>query len=166
MIDQGPNYEFLEHFGVKGMKWGVRKTDVPGVSRKVSRDAAKDAREFARAKMFYGESAGTRRKLIRATVDSKSKNPEYKKAFDHHLDNQDMSKHAGKARGERRRRDAKNTTAKTARGISHMIRGNTRYASALAAGLFAIGTVVHKSGIDKAIFNAAKTTMSTVRNSV
>lgn len=36
----------LYHHGVKGMKWGVRKQ---------RRQAKKDAKEYARAKMFYGE---------------------------------------------------------------------------------------------------------------
>ena len=35
----------LEHYGVKGMKWGVR------------RDAKRDANKFAKAKMYYGEGA-------------------------------------------------------------------------------------------------------------
>jgi hypothetical protein len=65
--------EELAHFGVKGMHWGQRNSEIPGVSRSTSRDAAKDAKEFARAKAFYGEGAGTRRKLIRGTVEGKSK---------------------------------------------------------------------------------------------
>lgn len=149
--------DVIEHFGTKGMKWGVRKSDIPGVSRGTSRDAAKDAKEFARAKMFYGEGAGNRRKLIKGTVEGKSKkDPGYKKAFDHHLNNQDMSKHSLKARSERKRKNVQNTTAKTARGVSHMVRGNTRYASALAAGVFGAGVALHKSGVDKVILNAGK----------
>ena len=38
--------EFLAHYGVKGMKWGVRRA------------ARKDANEFAAAKMYYGKGAG------------------------------------------------------------------------------------------------------------
>src|SRR3569833_2872175 len=98
----------LEHYGVKGMKWGVRHDGPPGVSGKTNRLAKKDAKEFARAKQFYGEGAGNRRKLIRATVEGRSKkDPSYKKAFDHHLSKQDTSKHASAARNERKRKDVK-----------------------------------------------------------
>ena len=107
--------DFLAHFGVKGMKWGQRKSAVPGVSAKTNRVAKKDAKEFARAKMFYGEGAGTRRKLIKATVESRSKkDPSYKKAFDVHLKGQDMGAQASKARSERKRKDvAKKTKQRT-----------------------------------------------------
>ena len=44
----------LMHYGVKGMKWGVR------------RRARHDAKEFTQAKMYYGDGAGNRRKLIKA----------------------------------------------------------------------------------------------------
>lgn len=158
--------EELAHWGIKGMRWGVRKDDAPGVSRSTNKDARKDAHEFARAKAFYGEGAGTRRKLIKQTVEGKSKrSAEYKTAFDHHLSRQDSSKHVDKARGERKRQDVKNSTAKTARGISHMIRGNTQYASAAAAGLFAAGVAVHKAGIDKIVVKSAKKSYKSVRNS-
>jgi hypothetical protein len=157
----------LAHFGVKGMKWGQRKSDVVGVSARTSREAKKDAAEFARAKVFYGDGAGTRRKLIKATVEGKSKkDPSYKKAFDHHLNSQDMSKHASKARGERKRKDARASTAKTARGISHMFRGNTRYASAVAAGLFTVGAAAHKAGVDKMVLKASKTAYKTVKSNL
>ena len=117
-----PSLEELVHFGVKGMHWGVRKSSTPGVSRSVDRDARKDAQEFARAKVFFGEGAGTRRKLIKAMVESKSKNNfNYKKAFDKHLADQDLSKHVDKAKGERRRKDVKKGVGKTVRGTRHVL---------------------------------------------
>lgn len=161
-----PSLDELAHFGIKGMHWGVRKDDHPGVSRSTNKEAAKDAKEFTRAKVFYGEGAGTRRKLIKATVEGKSKrDPNYKKAFDHHLSRQDLSKHVDKARGERKRKDVTNTTVKTARGISHAIRGNMRYASALAAGLFIVGVSLHNSGIDKFVLHHGKTAYRNIRGS-
>ena len=51
----------LYHSGIKGMKWGVR------------RKAKKDAKEYTKAKSFYGEGAGTRRKLIKQKVEYNSK---------------------------------------------------------------------------------------------
>jgi hypothetical protein len=146
----------LVHYGVKGMKWGIRKSRPNGVSRSINRDAAKDAKEFARAKMFYGEGAGTRRKLIKAKVEGKSKNPAYKKAFDAHLSNQDMSKHADKAKGERKRKNVANSTRKGIRGTSHILRGNSQYASAATAIVVGGALWAHKAGIDKTIADAGK----------
>jgi hypothetical protein len=136
------------------------------VSRKTNKEARKDAEEFARAKMFYGEGAGTRRKLIKGTVEGKSrKDPTYKKAFDYHLNKQDMSKHASKARGERKRKNVTNSTRKTARGVGHILRGNSQYASLAAAMLVGGAMYAKKAGIDKVVVKAAKTAYSTVKNS-
>lgn len=158
--------EALAHFGVKGMRWGHRKDEVPGVSRSVSKDAAKDAQEFARAKMFYGEGAGTRRKLIKAQVEAKArKSPEYKKAFEHHLANQDLGKHADKAKSERRRKDTSKATTKTVKSAHRQMTGgmgNVTLAGALLAG----GLVTaHKAGVDKAVADAAKTKYRDSKNS-
>lgn len=116
--------EFLEHFGVKGMQWGVRKDrQSRGVSGKVDREAAKDAKESARAKMYYGQGAGTRRKLINKSVEAKkARDPNYAKAFDHHLAKQDLSTHATKAKSERKRTDRKDTVKK---GLGQIARSRT-----------------------------------------
>lgn len=120
----GIDEEFLEHFGVRGMKWGVRKNNYAGASTKTNREARSDAEEFARAKLFYGEGAGTRRKLIKAKVEAKAKrDPNYKAAFDHHMSRQDLGQHAEKARGERRRKDVKTGVGKNARAINRAING-------------------------------------------
>lgn len=113
----------LKHWGVKGMRWGVRRSStLSGVSHKTYKEAKRDAKEFTRAKMFYGEGAGNRRKLIKATVESKSKkDPAYKKAFDHHVENTDLGKRASQARGERARKDTTKTVGKTARGVKNLV---------------------------------------------
>lgn len=155
----------LTHYGVKGMKWGVRRDSSDGVSRRTDREAAKDAKEFARAKVFYGEGAGNRRKLIKATVEGKSKkDPSYKKAFDRHLAEQDTSKHASKARSERKRKDVRKSTAKTARGVRHILNGNSQYASLAAAMLVGGAMYAHKAGIDRVVASAAKTAYSQAKD--
>lgn len=95
----------LMHYGVKGMKWGVR------------RRARRDAKEFTQAKMYYGEGAGNRRKLIKATVKARSKDPFYKSEFD-------MSKRASQARRQRGRKNARNSAGKTVRGVGNIASGN------------------------------------------
>lgn len=158
--------EEIQHHGVKGMHWGVRKNDAPGVSRSINREAKKDAEEFARAKQFYGEGAGTRRKLIKATVEGKSnKSPDYKKAFDHHLANQDSSKHADKAQSERKRKDIKKSVGRGIRGTRHILNGNSQYASAVTAIAVGGALYAHKAGVDKIILNAGKSAYSKAKDS-
>ena len=77
-----------------------------GISR-TKLQAKKDAFEYARAKVSFGEGSGTRRKLIKETVISRAKNnPEYAKAFSLYLSKQDMSKHVREAKRERFAKDS------------------------------------------------------------
>lgn len=146
----------LVHYGVKGMHWGVRKDDHPGASRKTNHEARKDASEFARAKMFYGEGAGTRRKLIKASVEAKAKkDPTYQAAFDHHLARQDMSVHAEKARGERKRKNVKGTVGKNARAANRAINGPFAGPVAATVVLGAYGAA-RSRGLDKKLMNAGQ----------
>ena len=113
---------YISHYGVKGMRWGVRKsnrssigsaskTELSRIDKRYDKLAKKDAKEFARAKMSTGEGAGNRRKLIKATVEQRRKeNKHYNDAFETYLAEQDMAKHATKARHERARKDAAKTT--------------------------------------------------------
>lgn len=163
----------LYHHGIKGQRWGVRRfqnengtyTDEGKQRYKVSfgtrHKAKKDAKEFARAKMFYGEGAGNRRKLIKATVNERSKDAGYKQEFDKYLAKQDMADHAAKARRERHVKDAKNSTAKTARGLIHLSTGSFAKASATAVAIY---TVAHFTGVDRIVANAAKTKFNDLRN--
>ena len=111
----------LMHYGVKGMKWGVR------------RRARRDAKEYTLARMYYGEGAGNRRKLIKATVKARSKDPFYKSEFDKAVSKTDMSKRASQAQRQRGRKNARNATGKTVRGVGNIASGNvSRAGGALA----------------------------------
>ena len=145
--------DYLMHYGVFGMKWGQRKT---------RKRAQKDAKEYARAKMYYGQGAGNRRKLISNTVAQRSKDPYYKSEFDKAMANQDMAKHASAAKRERKATDIKNTTAKTARGVVNAATGNIGRASATAIVLYAAAKY---TGADKVVAAYAKQTVSSVMNS-
>ena len=115
--------------------------------------AKKDAKEFARAKMFYGEGAGNRRKLISATVKERSKDPKYKEAFDRYYSEQDMSKHASAAKAERRTKDVGKAAGKTARGIYHLTVGDAAKVSAAVALGYGI---LKATGGDKKVAEFAK----------
>lgn len=155
-----PN-EALYHHGIKGQRWGIRRFQpypnghtggkfVGGANKRVSfstrHKAKKDAKEYARAKMFYGKGAGTRRKLIKAKVNERSKDAAYKAEFEKHLAKQNMATHASKAKMERHVKDAANTTAKTARGLLHLSRNDI---AKVSAGAVAIYSVAHFTGADK-----------------
>lgn len=120
----------------------------------VQREALRDASEFARAQVFYGEGAGNRRKLIKAAVAAKaSRSPAYQQAFESALAVQDMAAHVQKARKERRRRD-----------FTHAFNKNTRNAMAgrytgVNMTVIVIGGVVyyaHRTGYDKRIYDSVK----------
>ena len=98
--------EKLEHTGVIGMKWGVRKDKDSDISNGTQRLVKKDAKRYADAKMFYGQGAGTRRKLLKAELDKKKRTiPGYEKLFDNAIKNVDYAKSANKAKVERTYKD-------------------------------------------------------------
>lgn len=121
---------------------------------KVQKEARRDAHEYARAQMFYGEGAGNRRKLIATTVESKaSRQPEYRVAFERALSREDMAEHATKARKERRRKDVTHAVNKNARAAA------TGQYTGLNMGVFVVGTAAyyaHKTGFDKQVYAKGK----------
>ena len=162
----------LEHHGVKGMKWGVRRyqnvdgtlteagrhrystrtagskapSHLSDIPKSTLKTAQKDAKETAEAKMFYGEGAGTRRKLIKNTVEERSKDPAYKKAYDYYLENQDMAKAAEKARIKRTAIDTREQTLKTAKKVTKVVAAITTTAASIYYSM-------HKAEVDKFILS-------------
>lgn len=139
-----PVEAFLAHNGVKGMHWGVHH------------QAKSDAVEFSKAKLAYGEGAGTRRKLIKAKVESRSKNPQYKEAFESHLAEQDLGKRARQAKTERHRKDVVKGTTKTARGVHRQLTGGFGQVSLASAMLAGAYVYARKSGVDKVLISKAQ----------
>jgi hypothetical protein len=137
----------LEHQGIKGMKWGEHH------ARSMARA---DANEFAKAKAYYGQGAGTRRKLIKAKVETRSANPHYKKEFDRVLSGQNSEKRSAQAIRKRHRQDTKNYVGKTARSVHRSISGGFGPVTATGATIAAGAVYAHKSGLDKAVLNKVK----------
>lgn len=120
----------------------------------VQKEARRDAHEYARSLMSYGEGAGTRRKLIVNSVASKvERKTGYHEAFEKELARQDMAAHAEAARKERRRKDVTSSVDKNVRGL---VSGNYQSVNAgifIAAG---VAYVAHKTGYDKIILAEGK----------
>ena len=96
--------------------------------KRISKDAKKDAEEFARAKAFYGEGAGNRRKAIKTTVESKMKKDDfYSIEFEYHLSQQDMERHMREAKRERNSKDMANNTRKALNKTNRALGQLSRY---------------------------------------
>jgi hypothetical protein len=87
--------DYLEHFGVKGMKWGIRHlvgadgrvSATPGVPSHINREAHADAQHHVH--LTYASRNNITGRLLyqrhAATVNAKARaNPDYRKAFLHH----------------------------------------------------------------------------------
>lgn len=167
---------FLAHYGTKGQKWGVRRFQNEDGSlteagkarygvgdkkdwKRLNRDAKKDAHEYAVAKAYYGEGAGTRRKKINNIIKERSKDPDYKAAFERELSLQNSEKNQYAANRQRKVQDVKDSTARTARGVKNFLLGN---AVPMTTAAIAIGATLKYTGVGKKIGQWAKTSMSAV----
>lgn len=133
----------IYHYGVKGMKWGVRKTRY---------EARRDAKKYVKAKMFYGEGAGNQRKLLNANLKPKMKDPLYKSFFDEAVANADT---AAAARQARAKRGALDTKKKVKRVI--------RTAGPIAVGVGGVYYAAHREQIDRAVLNTMDRAVNEVR---
>lgn len=121
---------------------------------KLSKVATQDAARWARAEMFFGEGAGTRRKLLGAEIEHKMQTiPSYEERFLKAIKKQDMAEHAIKAAKERRKIDRTSKISKNTRSI---LRGDRRGLST-GLGLLVTGAYfAHQTGLDKVALEEAQ----------
>lgn len=116
--------------------------------------AQQDAERWAAAAMFYGEGAGTRRKLLTAEIDEKAWNTDgYIESFHQAYNALDMDKFAKAAVRERQAIDR---AAKASKNFRAIRTGNYQ---GLSTGVFvAVGTayVLHVTGYDKVLLAEGK----------
>lgn len=117
--------DVLQHYGIPGMKWGQRHAE-----RKTQKMATKDAQRHVDAKMAYGKGAGTRRKLLKAELDQKMKDPTYKKSFDEALASVDHSKSISRAKRWRAKEDTKDQAVRSTKIAAKALTGTTSVAAA------------------------------------
>lgn len=128
--------------------------------KRLQKDAKKDAEDMARAKAYYGEGAGNRRKQIRNRISERMKDPDYKAEYDKQLANQDMSKHQKAANRERRTQDAKDRAARIGRGLKNLLLGvGTTSMTAIA-----IYNAAKMTGADKKIAEFGKKAFKDIAN--
>lgn len=170
--------DFLIHYGVTGQEWGKRRyqnydgtlteegkihygyydrKDGTKDYKRLQKDAENDAREYARAKAYYGEGAGTRRKKIKNIISERMKDPDYKKEFERILSGQNMTEHQQAANRERKFNDAKNTTIRTARGVKNFL---LEKAVPMTLSAVAIGSLLKYTGAGAKIASLGKTTLA------
>ena len=170
---------YLIHYGIKGQKKGQRRFQNEDGSlteegkrrygyydredgtkdyKRIERDARRDAKEYARAKAYYGEGAGIRRKQIKNMTSERMKDKDYKKAFESFLQNQDMRSHQKAANRERKFQDTKNYAGKTARGVKNILIG----AGNVSLSALALYSAAKVTGADKVVANAARMALKKV----
>ena len=115
----------LRHYGVLGMKWGHRRAET-----KLQKTAAKDANRFAKAKMAYGEGSGIQRRQIKAEIESKMRNPAYKKSFDDAMLTIGYAKATNQANRWRKGQDAKSQTKRSTKAMARALTGTSSLAAA------------------------------------
>lgn len=116
--------------------------------------ASTDATNWARAEMFFGEGAGTRRKLLWAEIAHKIERVDgYNNAFQKAYGKQNFADHAIKAAKERKRIDRSDAMGKNVRALA---RGDRRGMSNGFAAVAIVVVVAKATGYDKVILDKGK----------
>ena len=117
--------------------------------KKLAAMAKKDAERAAFADMFYGEGAGTHRKLLKAELTPKFEEIEgYTEAFDAAYNSLNMNKFAEAAIKERKRLDR---AAKAGRNLRALKSGNYSNLTTGVAVVVGAAYLAHATGYDKKI---------------
>lgn len=115
----------------------------------VNKIAKKDAFEWARAEMFFGAGAGTRRKLLNAQIEDKvAKIPGYVELFEDWYGKQNFADHAIAAAKERKRIDRMVSLKRNGKGL---LTGNRKQLSTVVLVGVTTYVVLHETGYDKVI---------------
>lgn len=115
----------------------------------VKKMAVEDAARWGYAQMFFGEGAGTKRKLLNAEISDKVASiPDYQKHFEAAYNKLNMGAIALKAAKDRKRIDRGNAVRKNTRAI---IRGDRRSMSTLLIIGGAAYWYARETGYDKVI---------------
>ena len=130
--------------------------------KNVTKEAAKDAFEYASAQMAYGEGAGVRRRHIQTAAEFKAARiPGYENAFTDALTKVDMTKAVKSAKVSRKTTDLSTVASKNVRAIA---RGDKNGMSTPVI-LAVVGvTIAHQTGYDKKILAYGKRKKNDVKN--
>lgn len=122
----------------------------------VNKIAKKDAFDWARAEMFFGAGAGTRRKLLNAQIEDKvAKIPGYVELFEDWYGKQNFADHAIAAAKERKRIDRMVSLKRNGKGL---LTGNRKQlTTAVLTGVVVWGVLV-ETGYDEPIKRNVKQT--------
>jgi hypothetical protein len=146
----------LVHVGILGMHWGQHKSS-DGIPDSTHRLAKKDAQRHIDAKMFYGKTAGTKRKLLKAEIDKKMKTiPGYEQSFSTHLQNIDIARSAKNATATRNRID----TIQNGRSLVKKTLGVTGSLTVAAA---AMAYRANKPAVDSFVIKQASRLITTLK---
>ena len=116
--------------------------------------AAQDAAKWAGAQMFFGEGAGTRRKLLNAEIlDKQAMIPGYYDMFMNAYEKQNMAEHALRAVKERKHIDR---ATKLGKNVKSVLRGDKRGLSTGVLIIVGVGYVAHQTGYDRIALEEGK----------